>query len=476
MSVRAFFRRFAADGERCLTGSASSATDSQSIDLPKRSGELPLVPIMKQIALTPSILQALLFAILLFALPPERRAQADDWPHWRGPDRNDISTETGLLQEWPPEGPRQVWMNQAAGLGYAGISIVDGQLFTLGLEEKEEFALCLNAENGKEIWRKSIGPRYQNKWGDGPRSTPTVQGNRVYVMTAAGHLACLNTTDGDIIWQVTMADFGGKVPVWGYAESPLVDDGKVICTPGGPQGTILALEKETGEKIWQSDPLTKRLEDGSESNPATAHYSSIIPVDWNNQRQYIQLTELAVVGVSSEDGSILWRSDWLGRVAVIPSPIFVDGQVYVTSGYGIGSKLVEIGDDNAAVDLWYNKVMQNHHGGVVQIGDYFYGSSAKSFVCQDKQTGEMVWSDRKIGKGALAYGDGRFYHVEENGGAVLLIEAGPKGNSVKGKFKLSPQTKRRKPDGRIWVHPVIANGKLYLRDQEIIYCYDVTAR
>ena len=176
-------------------------------------------------------------------------------------------------------------------------------------------------------------------------------------MTAAGHLACLNTINGDIIWQVTMEDFGGKVPVWGYAESPLVDDNKVICTPGGPQGTLLALDKDTGKKIWQSVPITKRLEDGSESNPAVAHYSSIIPVDWNNQRQYIQLTELAVVGVSAEDGSILWRSDGLGRVAVIPSPIFLDGQVYVTSGYGIGSKLIEIGDDNTAVDLW---VQQGH--------------------------------------------------------------------------------------------------------------------
>ncbi len=431
---------------------------------------------MKQIGLNQSVLQSLLFAVFLFSIPPGLQAQIENWPHWRGPDRNDISRETGLLQEWPSSGPRQIWINEAAGLGYAGISIADGRLFTLGLEEKEEFALCLNSENGEEIWRKSIGPRYQNKWGDGPRSTPSVDGERVYFMTAAGHLACLNTIDGDIIWQVTMEDFGGKVPVWGYAESPLVDDNKVICTPGGPQGTLLALDKDTGKKIWQSVPITKRLEDGSESNPAVAHYSSIIPVDWNNQRQYIQLTELAVVGVSAEDGSILWRSDWLGRVAVIPSPIFLDGQVYVTSGYGIGSKLIEIGDDNTAVDLWFNKVMQNHHGGVVHVGDHFYGSSAKSFVCQEKQTGEMVWSDRKIGKGALAYADGRFYLVEEKNGTVLLLEADPKGNSVKGKFTLSPQTKRRKPDGRIWVHPVIANGKLYLRDQEIIYCYDIEAK
>jgi outer membrane protein assembly factor BamB len=421
--------------------------------------------------------QTVLYSCLLFVFSwALSSADADDWPHWRGPDRNDISAEEGLLQQWPAEGPRQIWINQQAGLGYAGISIVSDQLFTLGLEGKEEFALCLNAETGEELWRKSIGPRYKNKWGDGPRSTPSVHGDRVYVMTAAGNLACLNKENGDIIWTVAMKEFGGKVPVWGYAESPLVDDGQVVCTPGGPQGTMLALDKETGDKIWQSEPLTKLLEDGSESKPATAHYSSIIPIDWNNQRQYIQLTELAVIGVSAEDGSVIWRTEWLGRVAVIPSPIFDEGKVYVTSGYGIGSKLIRIGDDNTATDVWYNKVMQNHHGGVVQIGDYFYGSSAKSFVCQDKESGERVWSDRKIKKGALAYADGRFYHVQESDGDVLLIAADQNSKSIKGKFTLSPQTKRRKPDGKIWVHPVIADGKLYLRDQEIIYCYDIKTK
>ena len=400
---------------------------------------------------------------------------ADDWPHWRGPDWNDISLETGLMQQWPAAGPPQLWINQESGLGYAGIAVVGDRLFTLGLEGNQEFALCLEANTGEPIWRRDIGPKFENRWGDGPRSTPSVDADRVYFMTAAGHLACLKGDDGSELWNVQMRDFGGMVPKWGYAESPLVDGDNVICTPGGPQGTILALNKATGKKVWQSEAFTKLLEDGKTSRPATAHYSSIRPADWNNERQYIQLTPLAVVGLSADDGSLLWRSEWLGRVAVIPSPLFDDGKVYVTSGYNVGCKLIEIAADNQSRDLWYNKVMQNNHGGVIKVGNYFYGSSAKSFVCQDCTSGEMKWSERQIKKGAVCYADGRFYHVQESDGKVLLIDADETSSKVKGEFVLTPQSSQRKPDGRIWVHPVIANGKLYLRDQELIYCYDIRA-
>jgi len=400
----------------------------------------------------------------------------DDWPHWRGPNRNDASAETGLLQKWPEAGPEQVWINRNAGLGYSGFSVVDGKLYTMGLEENFEFALCLDAANGKEIWRERLGRRYKNSWGDGPRSTPSIDGDRAYFMSANGNLSCRDIVDGKKIWSVEMSDFGGSTPNWGYAESPLVDENKVICTPGGSTGTILALDKETGKKIWQSKPVTRVMDDGTRTRPATAHYSSILPVDWNNRRQYVQLTVLAVVGVDAETGEILWQTDWAGRTAVIPSPIFENGNVYVTSGFGVGSKLIKIDGDNTAKELWYSKAMQNHHGGVVMIGDHFYGSSAKSWVCQQKSDGKMVWSDRAIKKGALAYADGLFYHVQESDGKVLLIQADENSHEVKGSFTLSPQTRRRSPKGKIWVHPVIADGKLYLRDQEIIYCYDISAK
>lgn len=402
-------------------------------------------------------------------------ASADDWPHWRGPKFNDCSEETGLLKSWPADGPEQLWVNKSSGLGYAGISIVGEQLFSLGLEDEQEFAICLSVKDGSELWRTPIGPKFQNGWGDGPRSTPAVDGEFVYCMTAQGHLACLKKETGEVTWSVTMADFGGTVPYWGYSESPLVDGEKVVCTPGGDTGTMVALDKATGKKIWQTKPITKVV-DGDETAPATAHYSSVIPVELNGKRQYVQLTVVAVVGVDAENGEVLWQSDWPGRTAVIPSPIFNNGEVYVSSGYSIGSKLIKIGDNNQLSELWYTKDMQNHHGGVIQIGDFFYGSSARAFACQRRSDGKTVWSDRNIRKGAVSYADGLFYHVQEDDGKVLLIQADDTNREIKGSFVLSPQSERRNPKGRIWVHPVIANGKLYLRDQEMIYCYDISGK
>ena len=400
----------------------------------------------------------------------------DDWPHWRGPNRNDQSVETGLLKQWPEEGPRQLWVNKKSGLGYSGFAIAGDQLFTMGLEGEKEFALCLNADTGEEIWRKDISDKYSNNWGDGPRSTPTVDGDHIFLMTASGELACLAKSSGDMVWSVNMSDFGGKVPKWGYAESPLVDGDKVICTPGGEQCTMAALNKKTGTKIWESPPVTKELEDGSTTGPSSAHYSSVIPVNLNNRRQYVQLTVLAAIGVDADTGEQLWQSDWPGRTAVIPSPIVEEDKVYLTSGYGIGSKLIQISEDNSVSELWYSKAIQNHHGGVIKIGDYFYGSSSKAWVCQSQVDGESVWSDRKIKKGSVVYADGMFYHVEESSGRVLLVQAGPESHSIVSSFKMSPQTERRKPKGKIWVHPVVANGKLYVRDQEIILCYDIKSQ
>lgn len=399
----------------------------------------------------------------------------DDWPQWRGPKRNDISSETGLLKEWPAEGPKKVWTNQNAGLGYAGFAVVGEHLFTLGLEDDDEFAICLNVSDGTEVWKQSIGSRYKNGWGDGPRSTPTVKKDHVYVMGANGDLACLKKSDGSKVWSVKMTDFGGKVPNWGYAESPLVDGDKVICTPGGKKCTMVALNKDNGEEIWQSKPVTEVLDDGTETGAIKAHYSSIFATNLNNRRQYVQLLERAIIGIDADSGELIWQSNWPGRVAVIPSPIVDKNRIYVTSGYGVGAKLVELDENNAVTDLWYTKAMQNHHGAVVKIGDHFYGSSAKAWVCQNEKDGSMVWADRKIKKGCVTHADGMFYHVEESSGRVLLLKADPEDHKIVSQFKMEPQTKQRKPKGKIWVHPVIANGKLYVRDQEIIICYDIKA-
>jgi len=399
----------------------------------------------------------------------------DDWPHWRGPQRNDQSAETGLLKQWPAEGPVQLWVYDQGGLGYAGFAVVADRLFSMGLEEETEFAFCLDATTGQKIWQQPLSGTFREKHGDGPRSTPSIDGERAYFLTSTGTLACLNHQSGEILWKVQLTDFGGVLPQWGYAESPLVDDQQVVCTPGGDQGTFLALDKMTGEKIWQSECVTREV-NGEPSAPARAHYSSILPIVWNDQKQYVQLTPLAVISIDPQTGSEIWRSDWPGRIAVIPSPIFDNGQVYITSGYDIGSKLIQLDSANQASDLWFNKVMVNHHGGVILVDDHFYGSSEQIFVCQDRQTGERKWGTRQMKKGSTLYAEGLFYHLQEADGRLLLFAADSEGPDLKGFFRISPQSERRTSQGKIWVHPVISNGRLFVRDQELILCYDIRER
>ena len=299
--------------------------------------------------------------------------QAEDWPNWRGPNHDDKSTEMGLMQEWPEGGPEKVWDVSTGGLGYAGFAIVGDKLYTAGQEGDQQFAICLDAASGTTLWRTDLGESFENKWGGGPRCTPTIIGDVGYFLTSQGDLACLKIGDGAEVWSVNLTDFGGEVPTWGYSESPLVDQGHVICTPGGSEGMLLALDAASGEKVWQSAPISKPTDDGEPTPAVKAHYSSVLPIEFNGQRQYVQLTSPAIIGVSATDGSMLWQSDWPGRVAVIPSPIFDEGRVYVSSGYGIGCKLIKL-NGTAEPDVeWRNRIMKNHHGGVIQVGDFYYG-------------------------------------------------------------------------------------------------------
>lgn len=392
-------------------------------------------------------------------------ASAGDWPRWRGSDFSDISTETGLLKKWPDNGPKKLWSTEDAGLGYSGYSVAKGVLYTMGLKEDMELLLAFDAETGKPKWSTLVGPILKNKWGDGPRSTPTVDGDRVYAMSGQGYLICVNAGDGTSVWSAEMKTFGGKIPGWGYTESVLVDGDKVICMPGGEKGSLVALNKNTGEKIWQTQAWT----DG-------AQYSSAIAADLNGVRQIIALTMQHVGGVDARNGTQLWLSDWPGKTAVIPTPIQKGNEVFVSSGYGVGCKQVRIAADNAVSDVWTNTNMINHHGGVILRGDHLFGYSDKAgWSCLDWKTGEVKWADKSLGKGAIHCADGMFYLLEESSGVVVLIDASSQGWTERSRFKIEPQTTQRKPDGKVWTHPVVSNGRLYLRDQEWIHCYDVRA-
>ena len=409
-------------------------------------------------------LKSLGLTALVSLSTPVLLANAFDWPQWRGPDRSDVSKETGLLKTWPDGGPKRIWLYENAGNGYSGPAIAKGKLFTLGTRSDNEILLVLDANTGKEISVAKVGAILDNGWGDGPRGTPTVDGDRVYAMSGMGDLVCVQIADGTILWWASMKDLGGKRPNWGYTESVLIDGQQVVCTPGGAKGAVAALDKMTGKVLWQSKEFTE-----------PAHYSSIVPAQINGSAQYVQRTEKSVVGISPRDGKLLWETSFPGRTAVIPTPIVRGNDVYVTAGYGAGCKLVRIAPDNTVTTIYENKVMKNHHGGVILVDDHIYGYADPGWVCQDFKTGESLWNHRGLGKGAIGYADGMLYCLEETTGTVALVEASPAKWIERGRFKLDPQTKIRSSRGRIWTHPVVSNGKLYLRDQDLIYCYNVKA-
>ena len=407
------------------------------------------------------ILGGLAMAILL-AQP----LHALDWPQWRGPERDGLSQEKGLLQQWPEGGPRQVWLFKETGLGYASPAIVGDHLYIMGTRAEKEFLIAINITGPKEVWAAEIGPLFREQRGDGPRGTPTVTDDRVYTLGGQGTLICVNRADGKLLWKKTMQELGGEVPHWGYTESVLVENGIVYCTPGSSsKGAVAALDAKTGDVIWQSKEFA-----------VPAHYSSAITVDHNNTRQLIQLTEQQLAGLDAKTGKTLWTSPWPGRTAVVPTPIYHNGHVYITSGYGVGCKLVRIGRNNPE-DVYENKVMKNHHGGVIRIGQHIYGYSDQvGWVCQDFMSGQEVWAEKeKLGKGAIFAADNRLYCLEEDSGVIALLEATPAAYKEHGRFTLSPQSDQRSRRGKVWTHPVVANGKLYLRDQELLFCFDVKA-
>ncbi len=391
---------------------------------------------------------------------------ADDWPQWLGPQRDGLSREEGLLKQWPVGGPKRVWLFKNCGVGYSGPAIVGDRIYIMGSRDGTSQLLCLSAASGEEIWAKPLGPELENGWGNGPRGTPSVDGDRVYALAGRGDLVCFDSATGSEQWRLNLEkDLGGKIPVWGYAESPLVDGDQIVCTPGGRDGAIAALDKMTGKVLWRTTDATD-----------DAHYSSIIKITHNGQPQYVQLLPNHIVGVEPSSGEVIWQTNWPGQTAVIPTPLYRDGFVYVTSGYGVGCRLVKLADDGRSVEEVYDsKLMKNHHGGVLLVGDAVYGhSDGVGWMCQDFVTGKQLWRERsELGKGAIAYADDRFYLQDEATGDIVLIEATPDEWKERGRFTLDPQTEIRKPKGKIWTHPVIANGRLYLRDQDLLFSFDI---
>jgi outer membrane protein assembly factor BamB len=460
-----------------------------------------------------------------------------DWPQWRGPNRDGKSADTGLLKEWPKDGPALSWKIKGIGGGYSAASIAAGRIFGMGNRGDDEVVWALSETDGKELWVTRLGPAFAQRASqgrEGPACTPTVDGERLYVEGLGGVVACLQVKDGKIIWQRSLTDdFGGSVPRWSYRESPLVDGNKVIFTPGGEDATLVALDKLTGETIWKSK-MPDAAASAAASRPASAPgggpgggpsapggadrgrgrpggggsadrgrgrsggrrggfggprgagaaYASAIAIDFDGQRQYVQLISNALAGFAASDGKFLWRYDKpANRMGInCSTPLFHDGMVFASSAYGAGGGLVKLSKDTdgsvKAEEVYATTDMQNHHGGMILLDGYLYGATGGNeggaLVCLDFKTGKVMWDQRESAgrraKGSLALADGRLYYRMESG-TMLLIEPDPKQYIEHGRFEQPDRSGQP-----AWPHPVIAKGKLYLRDQDVLFCYDVKAK
>jgi outer membrane protein assembly factor BamB len=402
-------------------------------------------------------------------------ARADDWPQWRGPQRTGLSAETGLLKQWPKGGPKLLWQHKGIGSGYSTPAVVGDRIYLQADRKGDEYALALSVKDGAEVWATRIGKVGRNRGPQypGTRSTPTVDGDRLYVLGSDGDLACLEKDKGTKVWSKHFQkDFGGVPGMWAYSESVLIDGDVLICTPGGKEATLLALKKKDGSTAWKS----------AVPGGDAAAYASPMAVEVGGVRQYVQFLANGLVGVEAKSGKFLWRYDKTKDPAAnIPTPVFHDGCVFSSTSRN-GSGLVRLKADGGTVSaeqVYFNRTRLNSIGGVVRVGDYLYGTDAREqLVCVEFKTGKEKWHADCVGSAALCYADGMLY-VRGQGGTgfgpekpakVALVEATPAGYREKGRF-VQPDH----GDRPAWPHPVVADGRLYLRDGNVLFCYDVKA-
>jgi len=405
---------------------------------------------------------------------------AADWPTFRGPDRTGVATDTGLLNTWPAAGPTLAWKTAGAGHGYASLAIAGKRIYTLGdglstAGDKDEYLSCFDRDSGQQLWKTKTG----QPWAEGPeswhssRSTPTVDGEMVYVITPFGQLVACATADGKEQFRIDLkAQFGGKKgDGWGYSESPLIDDNRLVCTPGGEQATMVALDKKTGQPLWTCPMKGDR---------GAAHSSIVVSRPLSSQtggrKVYVQTTAAGAFAVDAETGRFQWAYPIDQTTAVVPTPIVRGDLVFFSAGYKRGGALlrqVPGADGGVTMEEIYGlkKELANKHGGIVLVGDHLYGDSDDAGIpfCAELMTGNVVWKKRGSGKGSatVTAADGHLY-VRYADGTLALVKADPADYVEAATFKIPGSDARPS-----WSHSVILDGRLYLREQDTILCYDL---
>jgi outer membrane protein assembly factor BamB len=402
-------------------------------------------------------IKRLVFCVLAGSLA----AAAADWPQWRGPERDGISQESGLLQKWPEGGPPLAWKATGLGEGFASVAVAGGRVITQGQAGGGQAVITFDEATGRQLWKAPNGDAYLNRRGGGPRGTPTIDGDTAYVLGSNGSLIALEAATGTQLWRTNVLQrFNARNINWGLSESPLIDGRQLIVNAGGGGASIVAIDKNNGNVIWKS------LDD-------EAGYSSAMVVEAGGVRQYILLTGEAAVGVRADNGKELWRYRRVSNsTANVATPVVRGDQVFVSSDYGTGGGLLKLaanGDGVNADEVYFNRDMRNHYNTPVLIGDYLYGYSSRILTCMNFATGEVAWQDRSVGKGQVIAADGLLYLLSEDG-VVGLAEATPEGYRERSRFSI--------PSGEYptWTLPVVANGRLYLREQDTLYAYDVSAK
>lgn len=396
--------------------------------------------------------------LLAVALAGAQPSAPPDWSQWRGPNRDGVSRETGLLEQWPPGGPPLAWQASGAGIAYSSFSTSGGRLYTLGARDDVEYVMAFDRATGKKLWETPNGRRFRNEQGDGPRSTPTADGNVIYAFGGSGELSCLDAASGRKIWTVNVVQkFGGVTPYWGYSESPLVVGDRIVLNAGGRRASIVAVDKADGSTLWQQG--------GDE-----AGYSSPVLLRTGSLQQVVFFTASRGLAVDPRDGRVLWSHERASnRTANIATPIVRGNKVFFSSDYGTGAVLVDVraaGNFATANEVYFTRDMRNHHASSVLVGTHVYGFSSSILTALEFDTGDLAWRNRSVGKGSLIYADGRLYLYSENG-VVGLADASPAGYVERGRFQLKTGS------SPTWSHPIITNGLLILRDQDRVYAYDV---